>query len=67
MSLKHRCAAHVSPNGTIAKCSKINEIISVNHWARRVWLEYSKIICYVHIFVFGLLNVICRLCLGETS
>ena len=24
MSLKHRCAAHVSSNGTIAKCSKIN-------------------------------------------
>ena len=23
MSLKHRCAAHVSSNGTIAKCSKI--------------------------------------------
>ena len=23
MSLKHRCAAHASSNGTIAKCSKI--------------------------------------------
>ena len=23
MSLKHRCAAHVSSNGTIAKCSNI--------------------------------------------
>ena len=32
-----------------------------------MWLKYSIIICYVHIhvFVFWLLNVICRLCLGD--
>ena len=32
-----------------------------------MWLKYSIIICYVHIFVIWLLNVICRLCLDVNA